>query len=151
MVSLEDWKTAKCADIEDTDHIQAIETLASLLEGDLSPADAAKAITTTYEPSLKAIGGSSTEPLWYNNKVSEFWGIYMSNAVRCFGNIEAQEQLMNLLTEISQQPDLEDDDGVVVTSIDHHVYWNDLPGWDRHFTDDGLRKSHIVSQSISAY
>jgi hypothetical protein len=100
MVSVQDWKAARCETTEDTDHIRAIEALASLLEGDTSPSDAAKAITGAYEASLKAIEGASREGLWYNNKVHHFWGIYMANAVRCFGSAVNHECLYELLVEI---------------------------------------------------
>jgi hypothetical protein len=146
MVSVQDWKTVKCAETEDADHIRAIEALASLLEGNTSPSDAAKAITKTYEASLKAIEGSSKKGLWYNTKVHQFWGIYMSNAIRSFGSAQDHERLFELLVEISGQDNLEDYDGIVMTSIDHKTFWVDLPGWGRHFVDDGLCKFKFSRQ-----
>lgn len=129
MISVQNWKIARCAETEDTDHIRAIDALASLLEGDTSPSEAAEAITKTYGPSLKAIEGPWKDPHWYHNKVTEFWVLYMSNAIRSFGSTEEHERLFELLIEISRQPDLEDDDGMVVKSIHHKTFWVDLPGW----------------------
>ena len=140
MVSVQDWKTARCADTEDTDHIRAIDALASLLEGDTSPSEAAKSITTAYAVSLKATKGGSDYNSWYETKVATFWASYMSDAIAFFGNAEVQEQLINLLVEISKVPDLKDDDGIVIRNIHHQTFWSNLPGWDRQFVSAGLCK-----------
>lgn len=142
MTSVQDWKTARCAKTEDTDHIQAIEALASLIEGDISPADAAQSITSAYAASLKATKRVSGPYRWYDTKLSTFWASYMSNAIGCFGSDEAHARLTSLLVEISELPDLKDDDGVVV-KIDHHqTFWSDLPGWGFRFANTGLCESH---------
>lgn len=57
MLSVQDWKAAKCANADNVDHIRAIEALASQLEGNMTPVDAAKEITTAYKGSLKATKG----------------------------------------------------------------------------------------------
>lgn len=138
MISVQDWKTSKCAKTEDTDHIKAIEALASLLEGNISAADAAQSITTAYTASLKATKGGDNHNSWYEAKVAQFWGSYMSDAIACFGATDVQARSISLLVEISKLPDLKDDDGVVVKTIHHQTFWSDLPGWGRHFASAGL-------------
>ena len=138
MISVQDWKTAKCAEADDADHIRAIEALASLLEGNMTPADAAVKITKTYEASIKVINGSPRKALINDTKLHDFWGAYMSNAIRCFGGAEEHERLFALLVEISSLPDLMDDDGMVVQSDYCTTFWVDLPGWNFCFVDVGL-------------
>ena len=148
MVSVQDWKTAKCEETDDADHIRAIEALASLLEDNMSPADAARSITSAYATILKATKGASESDhnSWYETKVSKFWSFYMSDAIKCFGSTEAQGQLISLLSEISGLPDLEDDDGVVVRTKHHQTFWSDLPDWDRQFTSAALCKLHYADR-----
>lgn len=145
MVSAQDWKTAnlvKCADADgmDADHVAAVEALASLLEGDMTPADAAESITTTYAASVKFTEGPFQVGSWKTNKVYEFWGLFMSDAIRSFGSADNQERLFKLLVEISRQPDLEDNDGIAVKDVDLDTYWLDLPGWGDCFSDATLCK-----------
>ena len=143
MISAQDWKTAnlvKCADADgiDADHVAAVEALASLLEGHMTPADAAQAITTVYAGSVKMAEGPFKEDSWPSNKVYRFWGVFMSNAIQHFGSAEDQERLFKLLVEISRRPDLEDDDGIVVRDMDLDTYWIDLPDWVDCFSDATL-------------
>ena len=146
MVSVQDWKAAKCAKADDADHIRTIEALASLLEDDISPADAALSITTAYATLLKATKGGSVREFWYETKVSQFWRDYLSDAIQCFGSTEVQDRLISLLSEISKLPDLKDDDGVVVKTIDHETFWSDLPDWDYQFARTALCKLHYADQ-----
>jgi hypothetical protein len=122
------------------DHLQANEALVLLLKGEASPAKTARTITAVYEPSLKAGQGIPTDHLWYKNKVFEFWGLTFSAIVREFGSAEEQERLIDLLVEISRQPDLTYADGSPIVERNGEVYWKDLPGWNFGFTEDGLRK-----------
>lgn len=142
MTSVQDWKTAKCAKTEDSDHITAVEALASLLEGNITPADAAQSIATAYTASLKATKRVSGPNRWYDTKLPAFWASYMSNAIECFGSDEVHARLTSLLVEISKLPDLKDDDGVVVKTNRHQTFWSDLPGWGFRFAKTGLCKSH---------
>lgn len=142
MESVQDWRNTERAATEDADHLRAIDAVASLLEGEASPAQAAEVITTTYESSLLETFGRPWE-LKTDDKVSYFWAGYMSGAARTFGSAQSRERLVNLLVEISKRPDLEDADGFVITGINvDGVYWRDLPAWGRNFTSDGLCKLH---------
>jgi hypothetical protein len=140
MVSVQDWKAAQCAKTDDTDHIRAIEALASLLEGQTTPADAAQSITTAYAASLKAIKEDSGPSRWLSTKLSKFWANYMSIAIQCFGSTEVDARLTSLLVEISKLPDLSDEDGVVVKTNYDQIFWSDLPGWGFRFANTGLCK-----------
>lgn len=136
MVSVQDWKAAQYVSPDDTAHVAAIEALASLLEGNMTPADAAQSITTTYAASVKAM---QRQISWHTNDVADFWKVFMTNASRCFGGAEEHERFYELLIEISRQPDLEDDDSFVVTS-NSKTYWVDLPFFDGCFAHAGLGK-----------
>jgi hypothetical protein len=141
MISVQDWKTAKSAIAYDTDHAEAVKALASLLEGHITPTDAAEPITRAYAASVKAIQGPPKQAPWGINKLAEFWRVFMSDAIRSFGSPEQHERLFELLMEISRLPDLEDDDGMVVVTSDRKTYWVDLPDFDGCFAHAGLRKS----------
>lgn len=122
------------------DHLQANEALALLLKGEASPAKTARTITAIYEPSLKAGQGIPTHHLWYKNRVFEFWGLSFSTVIREFGSAEEQARLIDLLVEISRQPDLTYADGSPIVERTGEMYWKDLPGWSFGFTEDGLRE-----------
>jgi hypothetical protein len=126
---------------EDPDHLRANEALASLVEGEASPTDTAKIITTAYASSLRSDRSAPKGDRWYHSKFHEFWGRIFSDFVRHHSSGEAQERLINLLVEISRQPDLRWEDGSVATTDAGQVYWRDLPGWEFHFADEGLRES----------
>jgi hypothetical protein len=126
---------------KDPDHLRATEALASLVEGESSPADTAKIITTTYVSSLRSDRSVPKGDRWSYSKFHEFWGRTFSDFVRHHSGGEAQGPLINLLAEVSRQPDLKYEDGSVVTTDAGQVYWRDLPGWIFHFADEGLRKS----------
>ena len=143
MISVQDWKTAKSAIAYDTDHAEAVTALASLLEGHITPTDAAESITRAYTASVKVIQGPPKEAPWDINKLAEFWRVFVANAIRSFGTAEQHERLFELLMEISRQPDLEDDDGMVVVTSDRKTYWVDLPDFDGCFAHAGLRKLTI--------
>lgn len=148
MISAQDWKATKSAKTNDTDQVRAIEALASLLEGSIPPASAAQSIAMAYTASLKATKGCSDRNLWCENKVSEFWSYYMSDAISCFGSTEEHARLTSLLFEISKLPDLKDDDGVVVKSRYDQIFWSDVPGWDPQFASTALCKLHHPNQQL---
>ena len=120
----------------DPDHHRAIDALALLLDGEASPADTAKRITTTYEASLKAANGPTR--IDESNQVQIFWALWMCEAIRRFDG--ASRRLADLLVEISRCPDVETDDGLPKKHADGSVYWRDLPGWSFEFTVHGLRE-----------
>jgi hypothetical protein len=126
---------------EDPDHLRANEALASLVEGRTSPADTANIITSIYAASLESDRKMPKSDRC--SKFHEFWAPNFSDFVRHHSRGEAQERLIDLLVEISRQPDLRYKDGSAAMDDAGHVYWRDLPGWNFHFADEGLRKSYL--------
>ncbi len=129
MTSVQEWKKEKYANTSDIDHRQAIDALASLLENKTSPAETAKAITAAYEPRSKL-----------NEKIENFWVLYMCEAIRHFGDAAARERLVDLLGEISRLPDVKDADGSVQSDPGDAVFWRDMPRWAYDFKEYGLRE-----------
>jgi hypothetical protein len=147
MESVQSYMEQVRENTEDPDHLRASEALASLVKGETSPSDTAKIITGTYASSLKSDRSVPKGDRWYHSKFHEFWGRTFSDFVRHHSSTEAKELLINLLVEISRQPDLRYVDGSVATTDAGQVYWRDLPSWKFHFADEGLRKS--CSDSIA--
>lgn len=134
MVCVQKWAEEWRKRTEDPDHMRALEALVRLLKNDVSPLDAAKEITAAYEISLKVPLPVPRKNTLYYNKVCDFWALYMSDAIRIFGSIGERERLCQLLTEISRQPDVLDDNGFPVKGYDRDgVYWSDLPAWHLMF------------------
>jgi hypothetical protein len=103
-----------------SDHVSAIDALAMTLNGSESPSAAAAMITKSYcnyvEHPLKN-GGS--------NRVYPFW-VRLCDAARAFGS--AQGRLIDLLQEMSTQPDISGTDGSSSLEPNGSIYWRDLPG-----------------------
>lgn len=137
--TVQDWKKAMHAETSDHDHHQAISALALLLDGEASPADTAKRITTAYENSPKATAGPTQ--IGDCNKFHIFWALWMCEAIRRFGG--ATRLLADLLVEISRCPDVDTDDGPSKGHINRWVYWRGLPSWSFEFTEHGLRESLV--------
>jgi hypothetical protein len=103
-----------------SDHVSAIDALAMTLNGSESPSAAAAMITKSYcnyvEHPLKN-GGS--------NRVYPFW-VRLCDAARAFGS--AQGRLIDLLQEMSTQPDISGTDGSSSLEPNGSIYRRDLPG-----------------------
>lgn len=136
--SVQDWLDEQRRQEGDPKHIQAVEALALLLENKASPPETARSITTTYEPTVRAMVARASGSDSYHNKLYSFWALYFCGTVQTFGNIDTHERLIDLLVEISRQPDLLDEDGEPVTGYRDSVYWSDVPDWNRAFVEDGL-------------
>ena len=111
----------------DRDHIEAADALVQLLSGTATVEDTAKIITMIYEPSLE----ENPDGTWMNehNKIFYFWGHHIDSAVRSFCGDEVQEQrLVDLLVDMSKQPDVRNSDGSLKKFANVLVYWHDLPG-----------------------
>ena len=137
MVSVQEWRNSVLAQTQDFGHIKTAEALAELLEDSSSPAVIAKKITTIYEPPPE-----SREELFHegqNQKVIDFWGIHMHEAISKFGDSPVQERLVALLVDMSKQPDVKHPDGSVKGGVGS-TYWRDLPNWEWQFSQHGLGK-----------
>lgn len=118
---------------DDLDHLEAADALGALLSGEATPEDTAKIITMIYEVSLK----KKKESAYTNEheKTFYFWDHHLCNAISRFGSDELQERrLLQLLDEISKQPNVTASNGCV-KEYSARVYWHDLPGLSGHLID----------------
>ena len=123
---------------EDLDHIKAADALTLLLNGEADADNTAERITKIYEADLKRNNGSTYAD--GHNKVYEFWMNHMCNAILKFGNSVVHQRLIELLEEISRQPEVRTPDGCEKMYEGCEVYWRDVPGWEYSFADDILCK-----------
>lgn len=131
----------------DPDHHEAADALAALLSGVASAEDTAKSITMMYEVSLK----KSNESTWEDerNKPFYFWGLHMWRAIRAFGDDEVQaRRLLDLLEEMSRQPDVINSDGSVKLHAELQIYWRDLPGWSFHLMEMLGKSLHLSTDCL---
>ena len=126
------------AQTEDLDHVKVADALALLLNGEAVAGDTAERISKIYEADLKRNNGSTYADGY--NKVYEFWMNHMCNAILKFGSSVVHQRLIELLKEISKQPETKTPDGCVKMHEGCEVYWRDVPGWEYSFADDILCK-----------
>jgi len=138
MDSVQDWKKAVLALTDDSDQIQAADALALLLNGEADADDTARSITMIFEVDLKRNNGSTHADC--HNKVYEFWTNHMLLAILKFGSTVVNQRLIDLLKEISKQPDVKTPDGSVKTHGRYEAYWRDVPGWEYSFAEELLCK-----------
>ena len=118
---------------DDLDHLEAADALGALLSGEATPEDTAKIITMIYEVPLKKKKESAYTD--EHEKPFYFWDHHLCDAISRFGNNELQERrLLQLLDEISKQPDVTTSNGSV-KEYSGRVYWRDLPGLTGHLID----------------
>jgi hypothetical protein len=93
-----------------------------VLNGSGSPSAAGAMITKSY-------GNYVKQPLKNsgNNRVYPFW-VTLCDAARAFGSAQSRRRLIDLLHEISTQPDISNTDGSSSTDPNGSIYWRDLPG-----------------------
>ena len=108
------------------ENLRAIDTIELLMQGLLSPTEAAQEIAGTFEPRLASKQRQS---------IGSLWGI-ISEATRCSGHIVAQ-RLAELMTAITQLPDIVDVGGHPVKH-GGAVLWRELPSWGWIFYEHGL-------------
>jgi hypothetical protein len=103
------------------------------LNGSESPSAVADIITTAYssyvEQPLETSVGERID------RVKLFWST-LCDAARTFGS--AHSRLIDLLYEMSKQPDTYSTDGSLAKTPGGMVYWQDLPGFPFYLCDDGL-------------
>jgi hypothetical protein len=139
MGSFQDWKkTVLEHTADDPDHAQAVDALALLLKGEADADDTAKSVTMIYEVSLKRNNGSTYADC--HNKVYEFWMSHICQAILKFDSTVVYQRLIDLLKEISRQPDVKTPDGSVKMHRGCEAYWRDVPGWEHGFAEELLCK-----------
>ena len=139
MDSIQDWKKAVLANTEDPDQVQAAEALALLLSGEADANDTARSITMTFEVDLKRNNGSTYAD--GHNKFYCFCMNHMCNAIVRLGSTVVHQRLIELLKEISKQPNVKTPDGSVKMHEGCEAYWRDVPGWEYSFAEEILCKS----------
>lgn len=130
----QDWAITTKAETDNANHRIAIDALASLLDNKACPSNAVEEITMAYEESIKAL----SVPDDANNDVSEFYALYLCDAIRTFSG--ASRRLVDLLPGISRRPDMKHNDESSVKHRNGSVYWRDLPSWSYNFLEHGLRQ-----------
>jgi len=128
--TVQDWTKARREYLTAPDHLSAIDALVMLLNGSEAPGAAAAIITRAYSNYVEQPVKDSD-----SDRVQRFWGI-LCDAARTFGL--AQSRLIDLLHEISTQPDMKAADESLAKDPNGLIYWRDLPGWPFALCDDAL-------------
>jgi hypothetical protein len=122
LTAIQDWTKERRERTTASDHVSAIDALGMTLTGSDSPSTAAAMITKSY-------GNYVEQPLKNseNNRVYPFW-VMLCDAARAFGSEQSRRRLIDILHEISTQPDISNTDGSSSTDPNGYIYWRDLPG-----------------------
>jgi hypothetical protein len=122
LAAIQDWTKERRERTTASDHVSAIDALAMTLTGSDSPSTAAAMITKSY-------GNYVEQPLknCENNRVYPFW-VTLCDAARAFGSAQSRRRLIDLLREMSTQPDICVTDVSPSTELNGSIYWQDLPG-----------------------
>ena len=123
---MQDWMKERRERTTAPDHVNAIDALELTLDGSKSPSAAAAMITKAYDNCIE-------QPLKKNdrnmsNRVYPFW-VTLCDAARAFGSAQSRRRLIDLLHEMSSQPDISRTDGSLSSNEPNDfIYWRDLPG-----------------------
>lgn len=126
LTTVQDWMKERRERTTASDHVNAIDALALTLDGSKSPNAAAATITKSY-------GNCIEQPLKnndsnMNNRVYPFW-VTLCDTARAFGSAQSRGRLIDLLHEMSSQPDISSADGSSsLNDPNDLIYWRDLPG-----------------------
>jgi hypothetical protein len=119
LADIQDWMKERRERTTVSDHVSAIDALTMTINGSESPSAAAAMVTKSYgryvEQPAKNNDGNSVYPFW----------VTLCDAARAFGS--AQGRLIDLLHEMSTQPDISDTNGSPPTDPNGSMYWRDLP------------------------
>jgi hypothetical protein len=133
LADIQDWTKETLGPRPASYHRTAIDALAMILNGSESPTAVAVIITAAYSSSadqtFKTGDGERIDI------VKVFWRI-LCDAARMFGS--AHSRLIDLLQEMSTQPDMCATDGSFPKTPAGMVFWRDLPGFPFHLSDDAL-------------
>jgi hypothetical protein len=127
LATIQDWTKNERERRTAADHLSAINTIATCLNGSESPNAVAVMITAIYVEKPVKNGDS--------NRVQDFW-IILCDAARIFGS--TQSRLIDPVHEISTQPDVYATDGSLAKDPNGMVYWRDVPGLSYALCDDAL-------------
>jgi hypothetical protein len=117
LADIQDWIKERRERLTASDHLTAIDALAMSLNGSEPTSAIAAIITTTYISSVeKPLKTSDGERI---DRVKFFWST-LCDAARTFGS--AHSHLIDLLHEISKQPDVYATDGSLAKTPGGVVY-----------------------------
>jgi hypothetical protein len=134
---IQDWIKTRRERVTAPDHLSAIDALAICLNGNGPPNAIATSITKAYSSYVEQPLKNSE-----SDRVQSFW-VLLCDAARMFGS--AQSRLIDLLHEMSKQPDIYATDGSKTTG--GMVYWRDLPGLPFALCDDALCPFTLIAYS----
>jgi hypothetical protein len=139
LADIQDWIKTRRERITAPDHLSAIDALAVCLDGSESPSAVAVIITKAYSSYVgQPLKNSDSD------RVQSFW-VMLCDAARMFGS--AQSRLIDLLHEMSKQPDVYATDGSLAKTTSGMVYWRDLPGLPFALCDDALCSFPLIAYS----
>jgi hypothetical protein len=131
LATVQDWNKSTREHLKASDHLDAIDALITLINDSKSPSAAAAIITKAYSNYVEQPLEDSE-----SDRVQRFWGI-LCDAARTFGS--AQKRLIDLLYEISTQPEVKATDRSIAKDRNGRIYWRHLPGLPFALCDDALR------------
>jgi hypothetical protein len=139
LVDIQDWIKIRRERITAPDHLSAIDALAMCLDGSEPPSTIAAFVTKAYSSYVEQPLKNSD-----SDRVQSFW-VMLCDAARMFGS--AQSRLIDLLREVSTQPDIYATDGLLAETTSGSVYWRDLPGLPFALCDDALCSFPLIAHS----
>jgi hypothetical protein len=130
LATIQDWTRMEQERHMAPYHLSAINAIAICLNGSETPHAAALMITKIYDSCVE-------QPLENSDsgRVQGFW-VILCDAARIFGS--AQSRLIDLVHEISTQPDVLATDGLLAKDTNGMIYWRDVPGLPYALSDDAL-------------
>lgn len=146
-MSIEAWANASRRGKyhQGVEHQRAIDTIQSLLEGEIDSDSAARTIAQLYEPLLKRrTDGSPVAILWS----------FICDAARVLdGNRGISDCLVDLVNSISKLPNIVDEHGKAITPSWSSAgeYWSDLPELAMMFREYGIGKFYSFSPAVCTY
>jgi hypothetical protein len=139
LADIQDWIKTRRERITAPDHLNAIDALAMSLNGSKPPSAIAAIITKAHSSYVEQPLKNSD-----NDRVQSFW-VMLCDAARMFRS--AQSRLIDLLHEMSTQPDIKATDGSLAKTASGMVYWRDLPGLPFALCDDALCSCFLSSRT----
>jgi len=137
LAAIPNWMRERRGRTTASDHVGAINALAMTLNGSDSPSATAAMITESCREYVEQPLKKSE-----NNRVYPFW-VTLCDAARAFGSAQSRRRLIDLLHEVSTQPDVSTTDGSSSTDPNGSIYWRDLPGLPFALCDELLCSSPL--------
>lgn len=114
--------------LKDPEPQAAMTTIHDVVVERLSPLDAARQISSTYEPALRQ-GHSG---LW------SLWTIINSAITNLGGDTDILQRLAQMLIQLSRLPNIVDDSGRPLKSPSGRKIWQELPDFSFYFFEEAI-------------